>query len=123
MTRDEYYSRFFEGAESTQNSCISSIDDFSGASGCEVAELAVNILDETPATRLVRKALEAGVPFTAEDVAEAAECVKPEFLATLALSATTKFTEEQLEIISCYLSDADYERLCRKGSARSAAGK
>ena len=118
MTWDEYYSRLYDWAESTQISRISSIEDFSDAEGHEVVEVAMSFLNDAASTRLVKKALAGGVHFTADDVENVLEYVKDDFIPTLVFSATTRYTEEQVEYISGFLSDSDYKRLCREDSVR-----
>lgn len=66
MTWAEYYEKFYEWSESTQISRLSSVKDFGPAS--EVCEIAENFCDEKIASRLVRKALAAGVQFSSDDV-------------------------------------------------------
>lgn len=123
MTWDEYYSRLYDWAESTQISRMSSIEDFSDAEGHEVVEVAMSFLEEAASTRLIRKAMAGGVHFTAEDVVDVAEYIKEELLPTMALGATTVYTEEQLEYLSSFLSDADYDRLRRAKSRKSTTVK
>lgn len=118
MTWGDYYSRLYDWAESTQISRMSSIEDFTDATGYEVVEVAMSFLDDTASTRLIKKALAGGVHFTAEDVVEVLEYIKEDFIPTLVFSATTRYTEEQVEYISCFLSDTDYKRLCREDSVR-----
>ena len=54
MTWDEYYMNFYEWAESTQISRLSSLTDFGPSD--EIVEVVQNFYDEKVATRLVRKA-------------------------------------------------------------------
>ena len=117
MTWNEYYSRLYDWAESTQIRRISDIDDFSNAEGSEVVEAANSFLDDAAATRLVKKALAGGVRFTAEDVVDVLENLKEDCIPTLVFSATTRYTPEQVEYVGDFLSDADYRRLCREDSA------
>lgn len=66
MTWAEYYDKFYDWSESTQISRLSSVKDFGSAS--EVCEIAEAFCDEKIASRLIRKALAAGVKFSSEDV-------------------------------------------------------
>ena len=66
MTWAEYYDKFYDWSESTQISRLSSVKDFGPAS--EVCEIAEAFCDEKIASRLIRKALAAGVKFSSEDV-------------------------------------------------------
>ena len=76
MTWDEYYNGFYEWAESTQISRISSLTDF-GTSD-EVCEIAQNLYDEKIATRLIKKALDFGVKFSVEEILELLNWVSKE---------------------------------------------
>ena len=66
MTWSEYYDKFYDWSESTQINRLSSVKDFGPAS--EVCEIAEAFCDEKIASRLIRKALTAGVKFSSEDV-------------------------------------------------------
>jgi len=66
MTWAEYYDKFYDWSESTQISRLSSVKDFGPAS--EVCEIAEAFCDEKIASRLIRKALAAGVKFSSEEV-------------------------------------------------------
>ena len=66
MTWAEYYDKFYDWSESTQINRLSSVKDFGPAS--EVCEIAEAFCDEKIASRLIRKALAAGVKFSSEDV-------------------------------------------------------
>ena len=65
MTWNEYYTGFYDWANSTQISRISQLTSF--GSPDEIAEVAVELMDETAATRLAKKAVAAGVSFSAEN--------------------------------------------------------
>ena len=66
MTWAEYYDKFYDWSESTQISRLSSVRDFGPA--CEVCEIAEEFCDEKIASRLIRKALAAGVEFSSDEV-------------------------------------------------------
>ena len=66
MKWDQYYERFYDWSESTQINRISSLTDF-GASE-EVAEVIQSFMDGKAASRLIKKALEYGVKFSAQEV-------------------------------------------------------
>ena len=65
MTWRQYYEKFYDWADSTQRSRLSSVTDFSGAKAEEVIEIALAFVDEVPATRLMKKAIDSGVRFSA----------------------------------------------------------
>ena len=120
MTWQEYYNKFYDWAESTQISRISSITDFSGASSLEVVELALYLGDEAASTRLVKKALHNGVRFTADDVLELIDWMSPKFQSELVRHACTPYTDEQLDILTFTLSEEDVRTLMRSGISASA---
>ena len=59
MKWEDYYNRFWDWAESTQISRISTLTDFTSSS--EVAEIANEFFDEKNSTRLVKRALQNGI--------------------------------------------------------------
>lgn len=79
MTWQEYYDKFYDWADSTQIKKISSITDFSGADPEEVIDAALSFVDEAPTTRLLRKALDGGVRFSAGEVLELIYDVREDF--------------------------------------------
>lgn len=79
MTWRQYYEKFYDWADSTQRSRLSSVTDFSGAKAEEVIEIALAFVDEVPATRLMKKAIDSGVRFSAEDVMEVIDWVRADF--------------------------------------------
>lgn len=87
MTWQTYYERFYDWAESTQIKNMSSLTDFGPSA--EVCEIAEELYEQQPATRLIRKALKAGVKFTAEEVATLAEIVDEGLVKDLRKSMTT----------------------------------
>lgn len=68
MEWDAYYKKFDEWATSTQISRLSALTSYGPSN--EVAEVAQGLMDETAASRLIRRALAAGVQFTAEEICE-----------------------------------------------------
>ena len=68
MDWKSYYDRFYDWEESTQLRQLSALTDFGPSS--EVCELACTFSEEKSANRLIKKALAAGVCFTAEEVQE-----------------------------------------------------
>ena len=68
MTWTEYYDKFYDWSESTQVARLSSVTDVGPSA--EVCEIAACFSDEKIATRLVRKAMAAGVRFSSEEVSD-----------------------------------------------------
>ena len=98
MDWSTYYERFYGWADSTQVSRISSIDEFGDVSD-EVAEIVQNLYNDKAATRLVRRALQHGVRFTASEITEMIfdlDTVPDELL----LTCKTAFTQDQIDSIS-----------------------
>lgn len=67
MTWDEYYEKFYDWAESTRASRISSITEF-GTSD-EICEIAQELFEDKLVQRLINRALSYGVKFKAEEIA------------------------------------------------------
>ena len=105
MTWYEYYSEFYGWSEVTQISRLSSVEDFGDSS--EVCEIAQQFFNEKYATRLLKKALAAGVRFTAEEVIELLDFVSYEMQEQLAKTCKTKFTIAQLEELEDYGVDLE----------------
>ena len=84
MTWAEYYDKFYDWSESTQISRLSSVRDFGPA--CEVCEIAEEFCDEKIASRLIRKALAAGVEFSSDDVSNLEGVVTDELFMDLTQS-------------------------------------
>lgn len=95
MDWETYYDKFYDWATSTQISRMSSLTSFGPSS--EVAEVAQNLMDEKAASRLIRKAISAGVQFTAEEISELSGCCDTAAMNALLRSADCAFTQEQLE--------------------------
>ena len=95
MDWNTYYERFFDWANSTQISRISQLTSFGPSD--EVTEVAQELMDRTAASRLIRKALDAGVVFTAENICELMDCCDKALMNRLVAAADCRFTQDQLE--------------------------
>ena len=117
MKWDQYYERFYDWSESTQINRISSLTDF-GASE-EVADVIQSFMNGKAASRLVKKALEHGVEFSAQEVMDMIDLLDdiPEELIS---SCKTHFSQEQMDILIDYDIDEDVLRAASKKSIRSA---
>ena len=93
MTWDEYYDGFYDWAESTRTSRISSITEFDPDCSEEVAEV-VQELEEVPANRLVRRALKYGVRFTPEQALEMMLCLTGDVYDQVVSTAHGQWTQE-----------------------------
>lgn len=108
----EYYGKFDEWATSTQISRLSALTSYGPSD--EVAEVAQGLMDETAASRLIRRALAAGVQFTAGEICELADCCNAAVMNALLENASCTFTREQLEDLYGCVDDAVLERAARR---------
>ena len=117
MTWDEYYMNFYEWAESTQISRISSLTDFGPSD--EIVEVVQNFYDEKVATRLVRKALDYGVKFTTDEIIELRSWVSDEIYPVLVQANSDPYTYEKLDELYGFVDDKIIEKLAKKNKVRS----
>ena len=116
MDWNTYYERFFDWANSTQISRISQLTSFGPSD--EVTEVAQELMDRTAASRLIRKALDAGVVFTAENICELMDCCDKALMNRLVAAADCRFTQEQLEELWGSADDDVLERAARRSRVR-----
>ena len=112
MEWDEYYRKFDEWATSTQISRLSALTSYGPSD--EVAEVAQGLMDETAASRLIRRALAAGVQFAAEEICELVNCCNSAVMNALLENSTCAFTREQLEDLWGAVDDAVLEQTARR---------
>lgn len=117
MTWDEYYMNFYEWAESTQISRLSSLTDFGPSD--EIVEVVQNFYDEKVATRLVRKALDYGVKFTTDEIIELRSWVSDEIYPVLVQANSDPYTYEKLDELYGFVDDKIIEKLAKKHKVRS----
>ena len=117
MTWDEYYVNFYEWAESTQISRLSSLTDFGPSD--EIVEVVQNFYDEKVATRLVRKALDYGVKFTTDEIIELRSWVSDEIYPVLVQANSDPYTYEKLDELYGFVDDKIIEKLAKKHKVRS----
>lgn len=117
MTWDEYYMNFYEWAESTQISRLSSLTDFGPSD--EIVEVVQNFYDEKVATRLVRKALDYGVKFTTDEIIELRSWVSDEIYPVLVQANSDPYTYEKLDELYGFVDDKIIEKLAKKNKVRS----
>ena len=108
----EYYGKFDEWATATQISRLSALTSYGPSA--EVAEVAQGLMDETAASRLIRRALAAGVQFSAGEICELADCCNAAVMNALLENASCTFTREQLEDLYGCVDDAVLERAARR---------
>lgn len=112
MEWSEYYEKFDEWATSTQISRLSALTSYGPSN--EVTEVAQGLMDETAASRLIRRALAAGVQFTAEEICELVDCCGAAVLNALLENSACTFTREQLEDLWGAVDDAVLEQTARR---------
>lgn len=105
MTWQEYYDRFYDWSENTQISRISDIDSFKRADKSEIIDAAMSFVNETYATKIIKKAIEGGIRFTTDEVMELIYIVREDFYRTLTTHVSGKYTREQLEELEGMLSE------------------
>ena len=117
MKWEDYYERFWDWAESTQISRISSLTDFT--SSAEVAEIANEFFDEKISTRLVKRAMQNGIRFTPAEIIELGGCLKEEVFNEAIRSRRGQFTAEQYEELEDLCFDEDLlEAVAKAGNIR-----
>lgn len=107
MTWDEYYDKCGEWATSTQISRISQISDF--GSSYEVWQVAQDYMDGKAASRLIKKAVAAGVRFTGEEIEEMLYYVDMDCANRALQSAAFPLTEDQIYTFQGIMDDAIVE--------------
>lgn len=114
MRWKEYYDKVNDWETSTAVRRLSSLENI-GPAG-EVAEVItlIGFDDEKGATRLLQKAIEAGVVFTGENLVDiAGSCDEDVFKRALYVSAS-KFTAQDLENLYGMIDDEDVAEIARK---------
>ena len=117
MKWEDYYDRFWDWAESTQISRISTLTDFT--SSAEVAEIANEFFDEKNSTRLVKRAMQNGIRFTPAEIIELGGCVAEDVFNEAIRSRRGQFTAEQYEELEglCF-DEALLEAVAKAGGVR-----
>ncbi len=80
LTWKEYFEKFDSWAESTRESYVSRITDFSGARHRDVATVASYLFNPVYASRLVNKAMDAGIRFDSDDIYLMSHLLDPDTL-------------------------------------------
>ena len=80
MTWEEYYSKFYGWAISTQIKRLPYAMLNADVNPAEIVDVARDILDEKAAGRLMKRAASAGIQFTAEQILELSQCEADEGL-------------------------------------------
>lgn len=80
MTWEEYYSKFYGWAASTQIKRLPYAMLNADVNPAEIVDVARDIWDEKAAGRLMKRAASAGIQFTAEQILELSQCEADEGL-------------------------------------------
>lgn len=108
-TWDDFYEKFYGWSDSTQISRISQLTTF--GSHDEVAEIVQMYYDEKAASRLAKKAMDAGVRFTPAEIVEMQGSVNKECMNQMVTTALGDFTQEQVEELVYSMDDDIYAKL------------
>lgn len=117
MKWEDYYDRFWDWAESTKISRISSLTDFT--SSAEVVEIANEFFDEKIGSRLVKRALDQGIRFSPSEIIELGSCVTDDVFYEAIRSRQGRFTAEQYEELEGLCCDEDLHRSRLPGKTAS----
>lgn len=112
-TWDEYYEKFYDWAESTQVRNLSGLTSLGSAD--EVGEIIIELQVNVPAAnRLLRKAVEAKLAFSASDILEFL-CTNDKILATTALyNSVSRLSSTDMEDLYGFADDDDIIKICKE---------
>lgn len=112
-TWDEYYEKFYDWAESTQVRNLSALTSLGSAD--EVGEIIIELQVNVPAAnRLLKKAVEAKLEFSAYDLIEFL-CTNDKELATAAVyNSANRLTDEDMEDLYGEVDDKVIIEICSK---------
>ena len=117
MKWEDYYDRFWDWAESTKISRISSLTDFT--SSAEVVEIANEFFDEKIGSRLVKRALDQGIRFSPSEIIELGSCVTDDVFCEAIRNRQGRFTTEQYAELEGLCCDEDLlDAIARKDGIR-----
>lgn len=105
MTWEEYYEKICDWSPSTIVNRISKLSSFGPPE--EIIEVIIKIAydDEKGATRLLKKAVDAGVKFTGEQWAEISLCCLENGVERAIRVSADKFTGEDIENLYCFYDE------------------
>ncbi len=111
MLWEEYYEKFYDWAESTQVRYLSKLTTLGSAD--EVGEIIIELQVNVPAAdRLLRKAVDAKLAFSASDLVEFL-CINDRELATAAVyNSAERFTAEDIEMLYGEVDDEALIKIC-----------
>lgn len=111
LTWDEYYNKFYDWSESTQARNLSALTSLGPAD--QVGEIIIELqVDVRAANRLLRKAVEAKLAFSAADLIEFL-CINDKELATAAVyNSAQRLSEQNMEELYGEVDDAVIREIC-----------
>lgn len=103
---EEYYNKFkrYEWSSSTQINRISKLETFGKQE--EILEVAEDFCDETAASRLINKACDAGVKFSAENIIKMSYFVTETCINHVVRNTTCKFTPDQIDELYAFVDES-----------------
>ena len=111
MDWNTYYTRFYDWEERTRLRHLSTLTDFGTSS--QICELANEFYESNSADRLIRKALNAGIRFTSEDVLELDGVVSKNLMPPL-IQSIPILTAEELDDLSFWLTAEELQTVAAK---------
>ena len=119
MSWEEYYDNFYEWSPSTQRNYTHRLTGYGPAE--EVWEVAqeLDFYDTAFSVNFLKKAFDAGVRFTPEQVLEMVPTVDKPFLNKLAEQTDGTFSREQLEEIDLLIDDASFQRISHQAKVNT----
>lgn len=117
MTWSEYYEKFYDWAPSTQARYLSALTSLGPAD--EVGEIIIELQVNVPAAnRLLKRAVEAKLAFSASDLIEFL-CINDKELATAAVyNSANRLSEQDMEDLYCEVDDTVIIDICKARSLR-----
>lgn len=112
MKWEDYYSRFWDWAESTRISNVSKLTDFTFSA--QIVEIAGEFCDAKSASRLVNRALNNGIRFTPDEIIVLSDYVSEPTLRAVINNRNGQFNEEQFDTL---------ESVCLDGALLEAVAK
>ena len=103
MTWEEYYSKFYGWAISTQIKRLPYAMLNADVNPAEIVDVARDILDEKAAGRLMKRAANAGIQFTAEQILELSQCEADEGLYMILKTSRVLFRKRSWMIFTLKL--------------------
>lgn len=115
MNWNTFYDRFYDWEERTQLRHMSSLTSFGPSS--EICELACAFFEQKSADRLIKRALAAGISFTAEEVLELDGVVDNSLMPQL-IRTIYPITPEELDDLAVWLNEEELQALAIKNHIR-----